>query len=225
MCEIIFNFKGQNALITGASKGLGRVIALSLARAGCNIAATGRNKHDLDSLAVEINNIGQQCEIKTADLSLMDETIRMANYLSKAISPIDILINNAGVSFVEDLIDLDIDHWNETINVNLRAPAIISKIITKKMIERKKGVVVNVSSNAGFAGAEKYSSYFASKHGIIGLTKVMVRELGKYNIRVNAVARSWVFNITRRLLNEYWKVSINFYFLCYNESKMIVSCA
>lgn len=188
MSNVSFMFQGQNALITGASKGLGREIAIKFATAGCNIAATGRDINQLESLSNEIKNKGKKCFFKTADLSSIEETVNMTEYLLKKMSTIDILINNAGVSFVEDFFDLDMDQWNGTINVNLRAPFIISKIIIKRMIERKKGVVINISSNAGFAGAKGYVSYCASKHGIHGLTRAMAVELGKYNIRVNAVA-------------------------------------
>jgi len=188
MGRVTFDFTNQNALVTGATKGLGREIALKLARSGCNIAATGRDKGELDSLSKEITKLGQRCETKAAELSSAEETMEMVKYLISVMAPLDILVNNAATSIIEEIVDLDIDHWNTILNVNLRAPAMISKIVAKEMIKGKKGVIVNVSSSAGWAGVGTYAAYCSSKHGIHGLTRVMALELGRHNIRVNAVA-------------------------------------
>ena len=163
MGKVTFDFTNQNALVTGATKGLGREIALKLARSGCNIAATGRDKGELDSLSTEITKLGRRCETKVAELSSVEETMEMVEYLISVTAPLDILINNAATSYREELVDLDLDHWDTILNVNLRAPATISKIVAKEMIKGKKGAIVNVSSSAGWAGVGTYAAYCSSK--------------------------------------------------------------
>jgi NAD(P)-dependent dehydrogenase (short-subunit alcohol dehydrogenase family) len=188
MAGFEINLSGKKALVTGATKGIGREIALRLAKAGCDIAATGRNPDELDSLKKEIEKCGRACQTRAADLSSSEETIEMAESFGSSFKPIDILINNAGISFPETLVGLDVAHWDATLNVNLRAPALISKIIAKGMMEQKSGAIINVSSQAGVIGLAEHAAYCASKFGMNGLTKVMAIELGPYNIRVNAVA-------------------------------------
>jgi NAD(P)-dependent dehydrogenase (short-subunit alcohol dehydrogenase family) len=186
--EITYDFSGKTALVTGATKGIGRDVALAFAESGCCIAATGRNPEALATLAAEIGAKGVECFTFKADLANAEECIRMAEYFLQETGGIDILINNAGISFPERIIDLDIHHWDATLAVNLRAPVLVTKIVAAHMIERKKGTIVNISSNAGVAGIEEHAAYCASKFGLLGLTKVMAVELGPCNIRVNAVA-------------------------------------
>ncbi len=182
------DLSGKKALVTGASKGIGREIALTLAGAGCTIGAAGRSEADLCSLAAEISEKGGTCLTMMADLASAEQTLTMAEHFGRVLNPLDILINNAGITFPENLVDLEVDHWDTTLNVNLRAPALIAKVIARSMMKRESGVIINISSAAGVVGVEQHASYCASKFGLNGLTKVMAVELGPYNIRVNAVA-------------------------------------
>jgi NAD(P)-dependent dehydrogenase (short-subunit alcohol dehydrogenase family) len=177
----------MKALVTGATKGIGRDIAKAFAKAGCTVGATGRDEQDLSDLTDEITKHSGQCEIYRADLSNADEAIHMAEHFCTVLYPIDILVNNAGVSWVEKLIDLDVEHWNTILNVNLRAPALIGKVVARQMMERRKGVIINVASLASVTAHVEHAAYCASKFGLHGLTKVMAMELGPFNIRVNAV--------------------------------------
>jgi NAD(P)-dependent dehydrogenase (short-subunit alcohol dehydrogenase family) len=186
--EIDFDFSGKTALVTGATKGIGRDVALAFAESGCSLAATGRDPEALAALTSEIEAKGAECVTFKADLANAEECLRMAEYFLKETGGIDILINNAGISFPERIVDLDIDHWNATLAVNLRAPVLVTKAIAAHMIKRRKGAIVNISSNAGVAGIDEHAAYCASKFGLLGLTKVMAVELGPFNIRVNAVA-------------------------------------
>ncbi len=187
MSRISYDFTGHNALVTGATRGIGRSIALKFAESGCNVAATGRNRENLRLLSEEIEKFGVRCEIKTADLSHREETEEMAEHFAK-IMDIDILVNNAGTTAEVDLVHLAVEQWDETLNVNVRAPFIITKIVSRGMIKRRKGAIVNISSLCGTQGQEKLAGYVTSKHGLHGLTKTMAIELGPYNIRVNVVA-------------------------------------
>lgn len=183
------SFKGKKAIVTGATKGIGREVCLRLAADGCDIGATGRDEGELQSLAAEVSSLGRRCVIRKAELNSRDETLAMAEYLIHELGGLDILINNAGTTFPEELVDLDPDHWDITLNVNLRAPALVSKIAAKAMIASGSGgSIVNVSSQAGLFGHEEHAAYCASKFGLHGLTKVMATELGCHGIRVNAVA-------------------------------------
>lgn len=183
-----YGLSGRNVLVTGATKGIGRDIALAFAREGCPVGATGRNREELASLAAQIEAQGVRCLTRVADLSDAGECQRMAAYFVEAFPSVDILVNNAGISFPEKLVDLEVDHWDATLAVNLRAPALVTKIVARDMIRRGEGIVINVSSNACMAGIDEHAAYCASKFGLEGLTRVMAVELGRYNIRVNAVA-------------------------------------
>jgi NAD(P)-dependent dehydrogenase (short-subunit alcohol dehydrogenase family) len=186
MSTIYPSLSGKRVLITGASKGIGRAIALRFAENGCDIAATGRNGEELSSLAAQIREMGRRCEVLAADLSSRSETLEMAK--SFAGTGVDVLVNNAGLSFPETITDLDPDHWDTTIQVNLTAPALITSVMAPSMIAQKSGAIVNVSSAAGSTALIEHAAYCASKFGLNGLTKVLALELGPHNIRVNAVA-------------------------------------
>ncbi len=186
--NVRFDFTGKTALVTGATKGIGRDVALAFARSGANVCATGRNTGELAALASEIREIRVTCHVHRADLSDRIECDAMARHFLEMTGGIDILINNAGLSFPESVADLDMDHWDTTLNVNLRAAAIISRVIAPDMARRGGGCIVNVSSNAGTAGIEEHAAYCASKFGLHGLAKVMALEFGPGNVRVNTVA-------------------------------------
>jgi len=186
--NVKYNFSGKTILVTGAAQGIGREVAMAFASAGGNICAADRNEEGLKTLVKDVSGLGGKCNIYTVDLSDSSDCVKMAEYFAEEESKIDILINNAGLSFPETIIDLDINHWDITLSVNLRAPAIITKIIGAKMIKQGGGAIVNVSSNAGIGGIEEHAAYCASKFGIHGLAKVMAIEFGPHNIRVNSVA-------------------------------------
>jgi len=185
--NVKFDFRGKTVLVTGATKGIGRDIALSFAEAGAAIMATGRSLEELESLSSEIAAFGVSCRTCPADLSQKNDCEKMALHFM-GLGGADILINCAGLSFPETLENLDVNHWDTTLNVNLRSAAIISKIMLEGMKRRGGGCIINISSNAGIAGIEEHAAYCASKFGLHGLTKVMALELGPQNIRVNTVA-------------------------------------
>lgn len=183
-----FDYSGKNVLVTGATKGIGRDIALAFAKAGATVYATGRNAAELATLSAEIASSGGLCRTYAADLADAGACTAMAEKADAESGGIDILVNNAGISFPERIVDLDVQHWDTTLAVNLRAPALTTRVVAGGMMERGRGVIVNISSNACMAGIDEHAAYCASKFGLDGLTKVMAVELGPHGIRVNAVA-------------------------------------
>ena len=173
------DFQGQRVLITGAGKGIGRDIALLMAQLGADVVAISRTGADLESLRAEIN-----CTTICADLADADAAQRAA----KEAGPVDLLVNNAGISIPQSFLETSADAFDQTLAVNVRAVMLISQIVAAGLIERgASGAVVNVSSTAAQRGLADHAAYCASKGALDQLTRVMALELGPYNIRVNAV--------------------------------------
>ena len=170
---------GKRALVTGAGKGIGREIVRHLAACGAAVVAVSRTDSDLTSLKSEV-----PCETITADLADADACRRAAEQAG----PIDLLVNNAGISIPQPLLETTVDAFDRTMNVNVRAVLLITQTIAKGMIARGRGgAIVNLSSQASMAALADHAAYCASKGALDMLTKVMAHELGPHQIRVNAV--------------------------------------
>jgi len=170
---------GKRALVTGAGKGIGREIVKHLVGCGAAVVAVSRTESDLTSLKSEV-----ACETITADLADADACRRAAEQAG----PIDLLVNNAGISIPQPLLQTTVEAFDRTINVNVRAVLLITQTIAKGMISRGRGgAVVNLSSQASMAALVDHAAYCASKGALDMLTKVMALELGPHQIRVNAV--------------------------------------
>lgn len=174
-------FDGKTALITGAGKGIGRILTLKLAEAGANVIAVSRTQSDLDSLKKE-----NPAKIQTIclDIGNWDSTQQAL----KDIGPVDLLVNNAAILEPKELGELSEEDVDRTLNVNLKAAINISQMIANGMKSRGEGgAIVNVSSIAAEFGIPRYATYCASKGALQQLTMVMATEFGPYKIRVNAV--------------------------------------
>jgi NAD(P)-dependent dehydrogenase (short-subunit alcohol dehydrogenase family) len=173
-------FNGKRILVTGAGKGIGREIATVLSKLGASVVATSRTKEDLDSLAREI-----KCETLVADLADAGAARRMAEQAG----PIDLLVNNAGISVPQGFFETTVEAFDRTMAVNVRAAMIVTQVIAKGMIARGNGgAIVNLSSQASMVALADHTAYCASKGALDQLTRMMALELGKHQIRVNAVA-------------------------------------
>lgn len=183
-----FSVQGKRALVTGGSKGIGVVVAALLAQAGSDVAIVGRDRLGLEETAAKVRKEGRDCLILEADLGKVDACERVAEQALQHFGTVDILVNNAGIARIEKIVDATVEDWNDTMNVNLRAPFLLTKLLAPQMIKQRSGKIVNVSSQAGIIAIEGHGSYAASKGGMNMLTKVMAAELSPYNIQCNAVA-------------------------------------
>lgn len=179
---------GQRALITGASRGLGAEIATVFADAGADLVITGRDATSLEETRKLVQSKGRRCLSVVADLRTVEGPRFAGNKALEFFGTVDILVNNAGVVFVDSLLETPLDHWEETLAVNLRAPLLLAQTVAPKMIEQRRGKVINISSAAGVIAPERHGAYSASKAGLQLLTQTMAAEWARFNIQANAVA-------------------------------------
>lgn len=182
-----FSLHGKRALVTGGSKGIGQEVARVLAEAGADVAIVGRDASGLAECADQVRAQGRICYEIIADLGSVTETQRAGREALDAFGSVDILVNNAGIARIAPLLELTVEQWDETQDVNLRAPFLMAQIVAPGMISRRSGKIINVSSQAGVIAVDDHGAYCASKGGLNMLTKVMAIEWGKHNIQVNAV--------------------------------------
>ena len=172
-------FDGKRALVTGAGKGIGRDIAMLLAACGAQVVAVGRTADDLDSLA-------QETGAETIVAELADPVA--AREAAERAGPIDLLVNNAGITILQPFLDATIEAFDAIMAVNVRAIMVVSQVVARGMIARGQGgAIVNLSSQASQVALADHAAYCASKGALDQLTRVMALELGPHQIRVNAV--------------------------------------
>jgi len=183
---------GKTALITGAGKGIGKALAIALAKEGVNVALLARTTSDLESLAAELQQFNIKTAIVTADVSDMQAVDTAVQQLQTQLGFIDILVNNAGVAYFGGFLDLEPAKFEQTIKVNLMGVYYVTRALLPAMIENKTGDIINISSTAGQRGAAVTSAYSASKFGLIGLSDSLMQEVRKHNIRVSTLTPSTV---------------------------------
>jgi 3-hydroxybutyrate dehydrogenase len=183
---------GHTALVTGGGRGIGRAIALELARAGANVAVVARTKSEIDAVVAEIESTGGRACAITADLSSEADIEQSVKRAQESLGDIDILINNAGYSVLGKLEEQDPETWWRHMEVGLRAPYQYSRLVIPMMRAKGWGRIVNVSSFLGKVGNAYQTGYCSAKHGLIGLTRALAIELAKSNITVNAICPGYV---------------------------------
>lgn len=183
---------GKNALVTGAGKGIGKAVAIALAKEGVHVALLARTAADLQSVADEVENEGVKAVIITSDVSDINSVNKAVEEAKASLGEIDILINNAGTASFGNFLDLEPEEWERIIKVNLLGVYYVTRAVLPEMIERKTGDIVNISSTAGQKGSPVTSAYSASKFGLIGLSESLMQEVRKHNIRVTTLTPSTV---------------------------------
>lgn len=189
----IWSDKMKTVLITGGARGIGKAIALAFAKNGYNV---GINYNTSYEKAMQLKNdllsLGVDAEMFKADVSNKEEAQKLADSFIKRFGHIDVLVNNAGVSLVKPLNDVELDEWDNIISTNLSSAFYVTKPLLPYFIKNKCGSIINIASIWGECGASCEVAYSASKAGLIGYTKALAKELGASGIRVNAISPGFI---------------------------------
>ncbi|QIA08251.1 3-oxoacyl-[acyl-carrier-protein] reductase [Draconibacterium halophilum] len=185
--------KGKTAIITGASRGIGKAIAVKYAQEGCDVAFTDLFEDDnMKATEQELIAYGVKAKGYASDASNFEDTDRVVSEIVKEFGRIDVLVNNAGITKDTLLMRMTEDQWDAVINVNLKSVFNFTKAAQRTMLKQRSGSIVNLSSVVGVSGNAGQANYAASKAGIIGFTKSVARELGSRGVRSNAIAPGFI---------------------------------
>ncbi len=200
-----FSLAGKVAIVTGARRGIGKAVALAFAEAAADVAICDLVVEDgqLEAAAKEIQQRGRRSVAVQADVTRQADVVNLVKKVEDEIGVIDILFNNVGISGGPPLIEQSEEQWDKVIDTDLKSCYLCCKAVLKGMVERRKGNIISVASAAGIRGFSERNAYNIAKAGVIMLTKVLARDLGKYNIRVNAIAPTMVkTEMIRELLED-----------------------
>ncbi|WDL97978.1 SDR family NAD(P)-dependent oxidoreductase [Alicyclobacillus sp. ALC3] len=198
-----FDLTGKRAIITGASRGIGRALAIGFAQAGADVVALARNREDLTILAGEIEALsGRPAESAVCDLQDADNVREVVATLTTS-RRIDILVNNAGINIRTKALDVTEAEWQKVIDTDLRGTFFMAQQVGRTMVEQGSGSMINVSSVGGHVALRTGVVYAAAKAGVIQMTKVLALEWGQHGVRVNGIA-PWYFRtpLTEKLLSD-----------------------
>jgi 3-oxoacyl-[acyl-carrier protein] reductase len=195
---------GKVAVVTGGSRGIGAAISRELARAGARVAVNYRSgKEGADAVAAEIDGVAVQ-----ADVADPGEAMGLVERVESDLGDLDILVNNAGTTRDTLIARMSDDDWETVVETNLRGAFNTCRAVSRRMLRRRAGAIVNLSSVVGLRGNVGQANYVASKAGIIGLTKALARELGARGVRVNAVAPGYISTALTEVLSEEIRAAI-----------------
>lgn len=181
--------EGRKALVTGGGRGIGRAIALAFAHEGADVAVNDyRNLDDARAVAVQIEALGRRTVAVEANVAEEDAVRRMVAEVNEAFGYIDVLVNNAGTVTLSPVEAMDVAMWDEMIAVHLRGTFLVTRMVLPGMLERGSGRIINLASQIGQIGRERFAHYAAAKAGIIGFSKSLAREVGPRGVLVNCIA-------------------------------------
>ncbi|NEZ47628.1 3-oxoacyl-[acyl-carrier-protein] reductase [Clostridium niameyense] len=201
--------EGQTAIVTGASRGIGKAIAIKLASLGANLVLNYRkSSKEIENVASDIEKFGVKTLIVQGDISSFEETKIIIEKAVEEFKAIDILVNNAGITRDSLMLRMGEEDFDRVINVNLKGTFNCIKHVTPIMLKQKSGRIINISSVVGLVGNPGQCNYAASKSGVIGITKSLAKELGSRGITVNAVAPGYIKTDMTEVLSDRIKESI-----------------
>ena len=188
----MFDLSSKTALVTGASRGIGRNIAVSLARAGADVVLWGRDTAALDSVRAEVVDCGVRASTRAFDITDRAEVQRSVAAAIEEHGKIDVLVANAGVNTLRPFLDWEPEDWNRMIDVNLGGALHTLQAVGRHMTERKQGSIITLASAYSHVGAPENSIYCLTKGGMMQLTKGLAVEWSRYKVRVNAICPGWI---------------------------------
>ena len=189
----VFDLTDQRAIVTGASRGLGRHFALTLARAGAEVVLTARGIDRLEAVVKEIEGFGGSAIAVQVDVADGESVRRCVETAENTLGPVDILVNNAGIAVTKPMLEHTEEDWNSVLDTNLKGVWLMAQEVARRMVHREQGgSIINIASVLGERGIAQLPGYCASKGGIINLTRAMAVELAPYGIRVNTIAPGYI---------------------------------
>jgi len=197
-------FTGKSAIVTGATRGIGRAIALELAKGGANVAFNySKSADEADKLKVEIENAGMKCFAAQCDVANTEASAEFVKQVKDDFGTIDFLINNAGITRDQLILRMKEEDWDSVIDTNLKGAWNFSKAVLRPMVRNESGgSILNISSISGVVGMLGQSNYSASKAGMIGLTKALAKEVASRKITINALALGLIETDMASEMNE-----------------------
>jgi len=183
---------GKIALVTGGGRGIGEACAVALAEAGADVVVCSRSEAEINTVAEKVRAMGRRAMAVVCDVTDAEQVRRMADQVNARFGVVEILVNNAGLGRSHRFVDHPDELWHQMLAVNLTSVYHVTKTFVPKMIEMRKGRVVNVASMMSKIGGKYVAAYTAAKHGVLGLTRALAVELVAYNITVNAVCPGYV---------------------------------
>jgi 3-oxoacyl-[acyl-carrier protein] reductase len=193
---------GKVALVTGAAQGIGKAVAMLLARNGANMVVSDINLEKVEKTAKEIELIGPKTIAIKVDVSNLKEVEQMVETILEKFGKIDILVNNAGITRDKLILRMTEEDWDAVLNVNLKGTFHCTKAVVRHMAKQRSGKIVNIASVVGEMGNASQANYSASKAGVIGLTKTIAREFAQRGINVNAIAPGYIETPMTEVLPE-----------------------
>jgi 2-deoxy-D-gluconate 3-dehydrogenase len=183
---------GKVALVTGAGRGIGRSIALTLARNGVRVALASRTLSELEAVRAEIETAGGEAASFPADISVESDAVSLVERSVDRFGRLDILVNNAGIIRRAPALEFSEKDWDDVLQINLKATFFLSQAAAKVMVKRGEGKIINVASMLSFQGGIIVPSYTAAKSAIAGVTRALANEWAKHNININAIAPGYM---------------------------------